>query len=327
MRRALYLAGILSLLTVAAVCAGHAQGRHHPAAPVGITAIALDGEVGARLAAGPGRDLLRGVPRHHARRREHARDARGPEPDALHRRVRRQRHHLLLRGPRASDARRQSGQSERAQATPRARIVHVRATRSCTRTASRARRAGRPRTARRAYDDGIEGFASASSVNAGGSVDLRVASPPGRAVPRRDLPHRPLRRQPGPADLGAARASPASSSRLPPASRRPPAWSTAPTGRVDDDRHHDAPTGPRASTCSSSCARTTGTTNEILLVVRDDGSTSDVLVPRPDDTYQAYNNYDGKSLYDGQSDPPNTVAARTARREGVVRPAVRAAHA
>ena len=46
MRRALYLAGILSLLTVAAVWPATPRAATIPFAPVGITAIALDGEAG-----------------------------------------------------------------------------------------------------------------------------------------------------------------------------------------------------------------------------------------------------------------------------------------
>ena len=51
-----------------------------------------------------------------------------------------------------------------------------------------------------------------------------------------------------------------------------------------------------------------GQTNEILLVVRDDSSHSDVAFMVPTSTYQAYNNYYAKSLYSGASDLPNTVS-------------------
>ena len=53
------------------------------------------------------------------------------------------------------------------------------------------------------------------------------------------------------------------------------------------------------------------THNEIPLVVRDDGSTSDVLYGVPTNTYQAYNSFLGKSLYDWNSDAPNTVTGTT----------------
>jgi hypothetical protein len=53
------------------------------------------------------------------------------------------------------------------------------------------------------------------------------------------------------------------------------------------------------------------TYNEIPLVVRKDGSTSNVLFGVPTNTYQAYNGYLGKSLYDWNSDVPNTVAGTT----------------
>jgi Domain of unknown function (DUF4082)/Bacterial Ig-like domain len=53
------------------------------------------------------------------------------------------------------------------------------------------------------------------------------------------------------------------------------------------------------------------TYNEIPLVVREDGSTSDVLFGVPTNTYHAYNGFLGKSLYDWNSDAPNTVAGTT----------------
>jgi hypothetical protein len=51
-----------------------------------------------------------------------------------------------------------------------------------------------------------------------------------------------------------------------------------------------------------------GDTNHILFVVRDDSRQSDVLFGVPFSTYQAYNDYGGKSLYDDKSSGPNTVA-------------------
>ena len=41
-----------------------------------------------------------------------------------------------------------------------------------------------------------------------------------------------------------------------------------------------------------------GTDDHVLLVVRNDAANADVLYGVPDTTYQAYNNYGGKSLYD-----------------------------
>jgi Concanavalin A-like lectin/glucanases superfamily/Domain of unknown function (DUF1929)/Bacterial Ig domain/Bacterial Ig-like domain/Galactose oxidase, central domain len=50
----------------------------------------------------------------------------------------------------------------------------------------------------------------------------------------------------------------------------------------------------------------------VLLVVRDDARHADVLYGIPDTTYQAYNEWGGKSLYVGKSTGPNTVTG-TAR--------------
>jgi hypothetical protein len=54
-----------------------------------------------------------------------------------------------------------------------------------------------------------------------------------------------------------------------------------------------------------------GNDNNVLMVVRNDGSTSDVLYGVPTATYQAYNNYGDKSLYDFNSFGSNTVAGTT----------------
>ena len=51
-----------------------------------------------------------------------------------------------------------------------------------------------------------------------------------------------------------------------------------------------------------------GAENHILFVVRDDGRSSELLYGVPFTTYQAYNNYGGKSLYDYNSTGATTVA-------------------
>lgn len=48
--------------------------------------------------------------------------------------------------------------------------------------------------------------------------------------------------------------------------------------------------------------------NHIILVVRNDGASSDLVYVLPVTTYQAYNNWGGKSLYTFQSNGDNTVA-------------------
>ena len=54
-----------------------------------------------------------------------------------------------------------------------------------------------------------------------------------------------------------------------------------------------------------------GADNAILLVVRDDGHAGDVLYTLPTATYQAYNPYGGKSLYDFNSNGATTVSGTT----------------
>ena len=51
-----------------------------------------------------------------------------------------------------------------------------------------------------------------------------------------------------------------------------------------------------------------GAQNEILFVVREDGRASKLLYGVPFATYEAYNNYGGKSLYDYNSSGPTTVS-------------------
>jgi hypothetical protein len=54
--------------------------------------------------------------------------------------------------------------------------------------------------------------------------------------------------------------------------------------------------------------RPDGRANQILLVVRDDDGPQRLLYSVPDNTYQAYNNYGGKSVYPGNSSGDITVA-------------------
>ncbi len=62
--------------------------------------------------------------------------------------------------------------------------------------------------------------------------------------------------------------------------------------------------------------------SHILFVVRDDERDADVLFGLPFTTYQAYNSYGGKSLYEHNSTGADTVAGDAARGEGLVRPAL-----
>ncbi|HEV7492805.1 Ig-like domain-containing protein [Baekduia sp.] len=165
----------------------------------------------------------------------------------------------------------------------------------------------------RAYDNGIEGFATATSINQGGSVDLKVnTGPSGDNVPY----HIDIYRM---------------------------GWYGGSHGRlvsslpglkgVAQDSCQDGSGNTGLLDCSnwdttSKITTTTawpsgvywlrlvrddnGADNSILLVVRKDGSTSQVVYGLPTSTYQAYNNYGGKSLYTWNSSGDPTVSG-TAR--------------
>jgi len=157
----------------------------------------------------------------------------------------------------------------------------------------------------RAYTGGIEGFSSATSVNAGSSVDLKVNADDN--VPY----HMEIYR------MGWYGGSHARLVSVLPGLR----------GVSQDNCNSDDSTG--LVDCSNWTTTSTLTTssdwpsgvywirlaldngsadNSMLLVVRNDASHSPGLVELPLATYQAYNNYGGKSLYDFNSSGPNTVA-------------------
>jgi hypothetical protein len=160
--------------------------------------------------------------------------------------------------------------------------------------------------ATRAYDNGIEGFASAPSVAAGESVDLKV---------RTNLPDSPyhveIYRTGGYAgDQGRL----ISQIRGLSAAYQPVCEEESTTTGVTD-----CSTWSTSTTVTTSASWPSGVyilklvrddndaANEILLVVRDDASTSDIVYQVPTTTYQAYNAY-GKTFYDWNSGGPDTVA-------------------
>jgi hypothetical protein len=161
----------------------------------------------------------------------------------------------------------------------------------------------------RAYDNGIEGFATATSVNQGGSVDLKVnTGPSGDNVPYH-------------IDIYRMGWYGGTHGRL---------ISTLPSLKgVAQDSCQDGTGNTGLVDCSNwdTTSKITTTTawpsgvywlklvrednnadNSILLVVRKDGSTSQVLYGLPTSTYQAYNNYGGKSLYTWNSSGDPTVS-------------------
>ena len=80
-----------------------------------------------------------------------------------------------------------------------------------------------------------------------------------------------------------------------------------------------------ASTCCGSCATTPAPTTRSSSSSATTAARASVLYGVPIATYQAYNNYGGKSLYTFNSTGNDDRLGHRSRGEGVVRPAVRAA--
>jgi Domain of unknown function (DUF4082)/Bacterial Ig-like domain len=165
----------------------------------------------------------------------------------------------------------------------------------------------------RAYDNGIEGFASATSVNQGASVDLKVnTGPAGDGKPYRVDIYRmgwyggTHGRLVGtiPNQVGVAQDSCQDGS--------------GNTGLVDCSNWTTTTTISTTTSWPSGVywlklvREDNNTDNTILLIVRQDGSHSDAVYEVPTSTYEAYNSYGGKSLYDYNSVGAPTVAG-TAR--------------
>src|SRR5262249_11990692 len=153
------------------------------------------------------------------------------------------------------------------------------------------------------------GFATATSVNAGGSVDLKISTASG--APYRIEVYRS-------GYYGGAQARLVSV--LPGLSgvAQPSCQVDSPTGLVDCSNRSRGVTLTTTADWPSGVyllrlVRTdNGNDNHVLLVVRRDGGGSAVVYQLPVTTYQAYNNYGGKSLYDFNSGGNLTVSG-TAR--------------
>jgi hypothetical protein len=154
---------------------------------------------------------------------------------------------------------------------------------------------------------GIEGFATATSINAGEAVDLKVNTSSG--VPFRIEIYRT-------GYYGGAQA-------------RLVSVLTSLRGTAQPACQHDFHAGDGLVDCSNwavSATLTTtrdwptgiyllrvvregnGTENQILLVVRHDGSRAQIVYGLPVATYEAYNNYGGRSLYTYNSGGSFSVA-------------------
>ena len=161
----------------------------------------------------------------------------------------------------------------------------------------------------RAYEGGIEGFASASSVQAGGSVDLRVEAAP-------DAPYHIEIYRTG--YYGGDQGRLVSVIEGLRGRAQPPCYREEDTtGIVDCSNWATVATLSTSRDWQSGVyllklvREDNGLYNEVPLVVRADGSHSDVVFHVPTSTYQAYNNFYGKGLYDGMSSLPNTVSRAT----------------
>ena len=282
------------------------QASSPPLAPEGLTAISPRQQGHAGLAPVDGRDLLRAVPRDLGRHDHPARHPRRLHRHDVHRHDRHERHHLLLRGPR-QHRRAQSASAQRATATPRGA--------ACS-TGNRI-----------VVENCFPGTTAWKSLGASSCVPERHRRLPvrlqrrrrwqrrparddrrlGRSLPRRDLPDRALRRHAGPPGVDDPRPDRRARLLRHVARYHRPHRLHRHGPHVDD--LHDRRLGVRRLPLQAR-ARRQRPVQRGDAVVRDDGGTSDVLYGVPTTTYQAYNDYGGKSVYSYNSNPPTTVSDR-----------------
>jgi Domain of unknown function (DUF1929)/Malectin domain/Bacterial Ig-like domain/Bacterial Ig domain len=151
---------------------------------------------------------------------------------------------------------------------------------------------------------GIEGFATAQSINKGDSVDLKVNSNAGATF------NVEIYRS---GYYGGAGARLFSVIRGIPTTAQPACISDSSTGLVDCSNWSTSATITTTASWPSGIyllriVRSTGTDSQIILAVRDDARKADLLYGTAMSTFQAYNNYGGKSLYDFNSSGATTVA-------------------
>jgi hypothetical protein len=152
---------------------------------------------------------------------------------------------------------------------------------------------------------GIEGFSTASSVNKGGSVDLKVNAADNSTF-RIEIYRSGY--------YGGAGARLFSVIRGVPGVRQPGCVTDGNTGLIDCSNWSTSATITTTSAWPSGVyllrlvRDDTGTDYQILLSVRDDARASDILYGVAFTNYQAYNNSGGKSLYDFNSFGNTTVA-------------------
>ncbi len=156
------------------------------------------------------------------------------------------------------------------------------------------------------FNNGIEGYASASSVNAGDSVQIRTATDSGTPY------HLEIYRTGyyGGSQGRLVSVIPGLDGSRPPGCVREPGT----TGLVDCGQWASVATVTTTSDWTSGTyflklvREDNGNASVIPLVVRNDGSSSDVLYGVPTASYQAYDRFGGKSLYTYLSDAPATIS-------------------
>ena len=212
------------------------------------------------------------------------------------------------------------------QSDARSRVRARPATRSCSRTAIPGNTPlERRATRRRSRQAASRASPPRQSINSGESVDLKVNSDDG-ATFRIEIYRTGYYGGAGArlfsviTGRARARAQPALHRR-----RRTPASSTARTGRRRATLTTTTRRGRRASTCSASSARTPARTTRSCSSCATTARTSQLVYGVAFATFEAYNNYGGKSLYDFNSIGQHDRRRHAARGEGLVRPAVRAA--
>ncbi len=152
---------------------------------------------------------------------------------------------------------------------------------------------------------GIEGFATAASVNKGGSIGLKINAPNSSNV-RVEIFRSGY--------YGGTGARLFSIIRGLALSQQPACSSDSTTGLLDCSNWSTSATLTTTSAWPSGIyllrivRENNNSDNHILLIVRDDARPSELLYGLAISNYQAYNNYGGRSLYDFNSNGSTTVA-------------------
>jgi fibronectin type 3 domain-containing protein len=150
----------------------------------------------------------------------------------------------------------------------------------------------------------VAAYGTAQSINHGGSVDIKVSAP---GAPSVDI----FIYRSG--SYGGTGGRLISTIPTVPVSAQPGCTTDTTTGLYDCSNWSVTQTVTTTANWPSGvylirvARHDTGADTNVLVVVRDDERHADVLYGVPDTTYQAYNNYGGKSLYPHNSTASNTV--------------------